>query len=167
MPKDTSEFLHYDENCLDREWQRQPTLFHKYAGLLADAKNKYAEAKAEFELVEAELSRAIRATPEQYGLTKTTEALIESTVRVQAKYQTRLREMNLAKYDVDIAQAAVDALHHKKAALESAVVLWCRDYHSSPKLREEDDLTAREKQEQLTSRGRFESSKRKLNERRN
>lgn len=166
MPKnDDSEFLHYDEHSLDAEWQRQAPLFHRYAVKLADAKNRYAEAKAEFELQEAELSRAVRATPERYGLQKTTEALIEATVKVQQEYQSALRAMNKARHDVDVVQAAVDALHHKKAALENAVSLWAKNYFATPTLRDDGtNRQAREKAEQMVNSRPFDRVRKRLNE---
>ena len=166
MPKqvDESEFLHYSELELDREWQEQPHTFHKYAVILANARLDHDHAKQALDLVSAELSRAIRANTERFGVGKVTEDSVQIAVVVQAEYQRAVRFLNEAKYDVDIAKAAVDALQQKKSALENAVVLWSRDYSAVPRLRPEDNQRAREKQEEFVSTGRYEGPKRKLNE---
>lgn len=147
---DGNEFVHVDEHNLDEEWKQQPALYHRYARKLADARHKEAECKADLEVTCAELERAIRATPERYGVSKVTEALVEATVKVQAEYQRAVKAYNDARYNVGILSAAVDALSHKKSALENLVSLWARDYFSTPRLKGDDDLKAREKQKEMT-----------------
>lgn len=168
MPKqnDDSEFLNYSEHELDKEWQEQPHTFHKYAVILAAARLDHGHAKQAFDLAHAEISRGVRGSPERYGVDKVTEDSIKAAIIVQAEYQRALRLLNEAKYDVDIAEAAVDALQQKKSALENAVVLWSRDYFSAPKLKKEDNQRARDKQEEVTSSGRFERTRKGLNENR-
>lgn len=143
-----------DQNHLDREWLDLPGDIHDAATALADAKLKVAQAKAELELQEAELSRSIRDAPATYGIVKVSEAQIEMAVRVQPEYREALRQYNTAKYEQDILQADLDALHVKKYGLQDNVVLWTRDYFSEPVIKNPDDNEmARAKAKRETSRG--------------
>lgn len=130
------EFISISETELDKEWVEQPKLFFKYATQLADAKNKVAECKATLELNEAELAKMIRDAPEDFNMIKITEASLEACVKRQKAYQKSLQRLNNAKHDQDIVQAAVDALDHRKKALENLVHLFSMNYFSTPKASE-------------------------------
>lgn len=127
-----------DENALDEEWVNHPTKFHKYALRLANAKTMLAESKASLDVVEAEISLRVRKNPLKYGMDgKITEAVINATVLLNPKYQEALTEVTNAKHKVDILQAAVDALEHKKRALENLVTLHGQSYFASPRVSKE------------------------------
>lgn len=122
-----------NEHALDKEWVEQPELFYNYAKKLADARKNYEQKKAEKEVVIAELSRKIRINPEKYGMEKITEKGIENSVTLQPEYINVTHEVIEAKHKVDVYQAGVDALEHKKKALESLVYLHGQNYFSSPR----------------------------------
>lgn len=128
-----------DENHLDREWRDLPDDIHEAAVALAGANLEVAQAKAELELREAELSRAIRDDPPSYGIAKVSEAQIEMAVRVQPAYREALMAYNNAKYGQDVLKADLEALHVKKYGLQDKVVLWCRDYSSKPVIKDPAD----------------------------
>lgn len=136
-----------DENALDREWVGQPRLFFRYAAKLADARRDSEQAKTEVELVKAELELAIRSSPEKFELAKITEAAVTATVLSQGEYG-RVRQASLdAKHTVDVLEAAVTALEHRKRALEGLVQLRLANYYSSPKAPEgaKEDMAEMEK----------------------
>lgn len=128
-----NDFVQIDENRLDYEWVRQPGLYHEWALKVAEAKERHAQAKVELDLVRAELDHEIRTHPSRYNLEKVTETVVETTTIRQKEYQVALAVMNKAKYEMDVFQAAVEALDHKKKALENLVSLRLSDYFSEPK----------------------------------
>lgn len=136
-----------DRDNLDDEWVRQPELYHSYAVQLADARKVQDERKNKLEVIQAELDSEIRQNPEEFGLeSRVTEGSIKATIIQHSRYTKALQRLLDAKHSVDILQAAVVALDHKKKALENLVYLHGQDYFSSPKARGED----REKMEEVT-----------------
>jgi len=134
MKKQIAELeLGIDQNDLDKEWVNQPSLYYKYATDLADAKQDLEEAKSDFDVVKAELDQTIRSFPEKYGLAKLTEAGVASAIPNQDRYKTARDNIIARKHDVDILEAAVSALDHRKKALENLVSLFLANYYSSPK----------------------------------
>lgn len=121
-----------DKHDLDEEWVNQPTTYFKYASMLADAKFTHEEAKADLALTEAEVASAIRKKPSNYGINKLTESAVKEAIPQQAEYKMSLEEVNQAKHKVDILQALVTSLDHKKRALEKIVDLQLSNYYSTP-----------------------------------
>jgi hypothetical protein len=125
-------FIEINENELDKEWVEQPVLYFRWARKLADARLKVDEAKAELELVTAELDSKIREDPESYGIEKLTEAGVKSTILIQEEYTDALQTFNAARHQVNILDAGVNALEHRKRALEKLVDLYARSYFAPP-----------------------------------
>lgn len=126
-------FIEIDKNNLDEEWLRQPKLYHSYALRLADAKDTLTRTKAELELVTAEVSMRVRLHPDDFSLPKITDSSVESAVLKTAEYKKALLQFHKAKHEVDVLEAAVSALEHKKRALENLVILEGRDYWAEPR----------------------------------
>jgi hypothetical protein len=138
MAKDEDyDFLDIDENMLDREWVKQPKLFFNWARKLAGARLRLDEAKADLDLVRADLDRDIRANPKKYNLVKVTEDAVKNCIVTLDEYLEALRMVNKNKHQVDIYDAAVKALDHKKRALEKLVDLHGQNYFSSPRTSDE------------------------------
>lgn len=126
--------LAIDNTQLDREWAKQPKLYHEYATQSAEVRRVLDEKEAEFKVAKAEVDKRIRTNPTKYGLSeKPTEASIASTILLQKKYLKAQNEVILAQYDVNIIDAMVRSLDHKKSALENMVRLHGQDYFSTPK----------------------------------
>lgn len=138
------DFFEINPNRLDEEWLRHPKLYHKHAIILADARKEYEQKKAELEVLSAEIDRAIRSTPSEFGLEKITETVVANTILIQPPYRKLQKEVIEAKHDVAVAEAAVSTMEHRKKALENAVQLHLADYFSEPKARG----SAREKMEE-------------------
>ncbi len=127
------DFFDIDINRLDVEWINQPKLFFKYASELADGRRRFEGVKAELDVTRAEVDTTIRENPAKYDLEKTTETLIANTVIQQPRYQKALKTFRIKKHRVDILQAAVTALEHRKSALERLVSLHGQNYFATPK----------------------------------
>jgi hypothetical protein len=149
MDKDESlSVVQIDEHNLDKECIRLPSDYLKFAHLAADAKRDVDEIKNRLEVVQADLSKEIRAKPEDFGLDKVTETAISSTILTQPRYQKGLGRLQEAKHKADLAQAVVWALEHKKRTLTLLVELHGMGYFSSPKISEAgkqavEDMTKR------------------------
>lgn len=136
-----------DKDNLDEEWVRQPELYHEYATQLADARLEQSEAQNKLEIVTANLDAEIRSDPESYGLAKITDAVVKATIPSQPEHKKATQKVQKARHRVDVLQAAVAALDHKKKALENLVYLHGQNYFSSPHAKgmdgEEIDRAAR------------------------
>lgn len=132
---DDPDFFEIDKNQLDLEWQRQPGLFHKYATQLADAKREFEQAKTATDVAAANADSIIRETPAKFGIEKVTEAAVKAAVVSHPGYARAVAKMHEARHAVDILQAAVTTLDHRKKALENLVDLRLADYFSEPRAR--------------------------------
>tara|TARA_R110000824_G_scaffold89967_1_gene220153 strand:+ start:742 stop:1227 length:486 start_codon:yes stop_codon:yes gene_type:complete len=129
----STNILEINEFELDKEWIQQPSTYHKYATKLAEAKHRLEESKAQTELVKAELSSEIRNNPNEFGIAKITETVVASTILTQDEFKSVQAELFDQKHQVDLLQAVVTSLDHRKRALESLVSLHGQDYFSSPR----------------------------------
>ncbi len=121
-----------DEAALDVEWLRQPSLMAQYCKYAAHAKAMMDKAKERLDVVEAEMDRDVREDPEKYDLVKLTETLIKSTVLQTSERQIAAQNYIDAKYEYDMAQAAVRSIDQKKTALENLVKLHGMSYFAGP-----------------------------------
>lgn len=145
-PSDNDEdfdFFDLDQKRIDQEWRNQVKKVIEYGTQLADARRTHEKAKASLDLIEADLDTAIRFTDsvEQQkeppkGKTKKkamTEGAIKNAIIIHKKYQYAKEKLINAKYEVDRLQVVMDALEHRKKALESLVQLWSREYYAEPR----------------------------------
>ena len=127
--------INIDESALDVEWLEQPKLLIRYARHAAEKAQELDLAKENLDLVRAEVDMQIRDEPEQFGISvKLTEALIGNTIISEPKYKIALKRYNTAKYEHEIARAAVSAIHMRKEALENLVRLHGMQYFAGPKM---------------------------------
>lgn len=121
-----------DETALDVEWLQQANLMYKYARYQAETKKAMDEAKERLDFIKAKLEMDIRANPENYGLSKVTESAVASTILLQPEYQEASKKYIGARYENDVAAAAVRAIDQKKTALENLVKLLSVSYFAGP-----------------------------------
>lgn len=160
-----SSILSIDPDRLDEEWINQPEIFFEYAQKKAGASRRVDEAKAELEVVEAELAKAIRNRPERFGLSKITDKGLESVILMQDDYITARQELTDAKYELDLLDAMVKALHQRKSALENLVDLHGQSYFASPRESENSRGYGEEARRKETRRGQaIDRRKRKKDE---
>ncbi len=129
------DFFDIDINKLDEEWINQPKIFFRYAALLASARRRESEARAEREIVKAELDLKVRKNLKKYKIddVKLTESVILGVVTKLPEYKKAQRTRLIKKHKADILQAAVNALNHRKSALERLVSLHGQNYFATPK----------------------------------
>jgi len=121
-----------DETALDVEWLQQANLMYKYARYYAETKKAMDEAKERLDFIKAKVEMDIRANPENYGLSKVTESAVASTILLQPEYQEASKKYIEARYENDVATAAVRAIDQKKTALENLVKLLSVSYFAGP-----------------------------------
>lgn len=143
MPSDADGlFQDIDQHSLDTEWTAHCRYVAKYTRLLADAKDEYTQAKSRQEFVQAELSEDVRNHPERFHVEgKLTEGRVEAIVLVQPAYQQTVLEVNAAKRNLDVLQASVSTLDHRRRALEDYVTLWSQAYFDRPRVPESARLS--------------------------
>lgn len=126
--------IRIDESQLEMEWLEQPTLMFKYAKLVADFRRKFDLAKEELDLVKADLDKEVRTNPDKFGIEKITETVVSNTIIALKKYRDTNEKLLNAKYDLDVAQAAVVSISQRKDALENLVRLHGQQYFAGPKV---------------------------------
>jgi hypothetical protein len=130
--KDNRSVVDIDELLLDKEWAMQPRLVLKWSAKLAEARKELAEAKADFEIVKADLGVDIRKNPAGYGMVKTTDNSVKECLVRQPQYSRALQQVIDAQYEVDLLEGVTDALEHRKFALNNLVTLQGREFFSVP-----------------------------------
>lgn len=118
---------------LDKAWNTQAKLYWTYAKQLADARESYDRAKARRDVVSAELDQDVRLNPEDYKISKVTETAVQNAILSTGGYKEANEGVIKAKHKVDVLQAFVDALDHRKKALEAKVTLFVHEYYAEPK----------------------------------
>ena len=127
-----------DEFRLDEEWIGQPKEYLTWSRKLADAQRKLDQTKSALDLKRADLDADIRSDPAAYDITKITEKAVENHIIADPLFQKATKDVIEAKHDVGIIKAAVDALEHRKHALESLVKLHGQGYFAACKADGED-----------------------------
>ena len=117
-----------DKNKLDELWFDHPRKFAEAADKLADARYDYDRAKAERDLVRAEVELSIRQHPSEYGLEEVREQSVKACLEIQPQVQAAEAKVLHHKHAVDVGQVDVDALEVMKKSLENGVKLFLADY---------------------------------------
>lgn len=121
-----------DVENLDEEWMMQPKVFLKYSLKSVDARETFERAKAKLDVVKAELDLMIRRDPATFDLEKITESAITNTILLQPEYKEAQEEVHAAQHAYNVLQATVQALDHRKRALENLVDLHGMQYFAEP-----------------------------------
>jgi len=119
---------------LEMEWLDQPSLMFKYAKNAAEMRRLLDLSKEKLDLAKAEIDKEIRTNPEKFGIEKITETVVANSMLATFKYKKANEEFLNAKYEVDVAQAAVVAISQRKDALENLVRLHGQQYFAGPKV---------------------------------
>lgn len=118
---------------LDRDLADQSGMHYDVGVAKAASEETVAYAKANVDLVKAELELEIRTSPEEFNIAKPTEATIAATVTVQPRYQAALQAQIVAQHDDAVVRAALSASDHKKSMLGKCVDLYLSNYNSEPR----------------------------------
>jgi hypothetical protein len=128
------EDIRIDESALDVEWLEQPSLMLKWGRYTATVRIDYDKAKESLELTRAELDKEIRMSPDAFDIEKITDKVVENTIPMQDAYKTVSMSFIKAKFELEIAQAAMRAMDARKDALENLVRLNGQQYFAGPKM---------------------------------
>lgn len=124
--------LEIDKFDLPGEWERQPTLYARWAEEWAYAVQTRDQAKDNLDLVKANVDSAIRKEPTEYGFTsKPTEAAILGCVVQQIDYEEAMEKLHQANLNVNLLAGAKAGFDHKKRALESLTTLMVNEFYQS------------------------------------
>jgi hypothetical protein len=124
-----------NENKLDEEWLRQPSMAMDYSAELAQAIYDRNRAKENLDVIEASLDRDARNDPPPAGLGKPTETAIKSWIKLQDSYREALLAYHDCDLRVNLTQGGANAIQQqKKAALENLVKLHLAGYFSEPSI---------------------------------
>lgn len=124
--------LEIDPLRLDEEWIQQPKQRQVWGELLADAQLEYDTAKSQLDVIRAETDRDVREDPESYGVGKVTETSIAAAIVTHPAVKLAVKRLHEARHKVNVLQASVDGLEHRKRALTLLVELHGQDYFATP-----------------------------------
>lgn len=124
--------FYINEHALDEEWIRQPQLMRRAGIDEAEARHVHTQAKARLAVVEARLKLRIKRSPELFDLPegKPTIPDIEAVMLANDEYQAASKEVDEAKFAMDLASANTVALIDRRKALERLVELLALNYYS-------------------------------------
>jgi hypothetical protein len=125
--------LAIDGRRLDEEWFGQPDLFFDFAAELSEARAEVDRAEARLDVVKAQVEKDVRSDPPRYGFDKVTERVAEMCVTLAKPVQDAQAELIETKLYAGILGGAVNALEHRKKALENTVQLDGRSYFAAPR----------------------------------
>jgi hypothetical protein len=159
MDKDAN-IVQIDPNNLDKECIRLPSEYLKYCFAAVDARADLDEAKAELDVVEADILSDVRGNPHKYGLeiserTKApTDKACAAQVAIDPRYKKAIEKVNRVKYDSEIAQAIVNAFEIKKRSIANLIDLHAMGYFSGVKMSKESKEVVDKMTERAVMRGR-------------
>jgi hypothetical protein len=141
------EAIAIEEHSLDREWAGHPELYMDLVEAKVESREKLDLARDAYSVLRAECSARIRANPSKYGIgDKVTEGAINAAVDSHPKVQAANARITALKREHDLVSGAVDAMEHRKKALENLVQLHLSNYRGEvrmPKaLRGKEDAVA-------------------------
>jgi len=155
--------LSIDPDALDVECLRQPTLFARYAKEEAKAKKAYADAWENAKVVRSEL--VLEAAEDK---TLKNAALQEAYYRNHPKHQEAKKKLAEAEFNMNIASAAVSAMHQRKYGLDNLTKLLSMEYFArpaSPRDLSAEAKSLQEQREEATEDSRERASRRMRRER--
>jgi len=153
-PRENESLFQPNEFELDKEWVAQPSLYLKFATALADARARYDQAKAQLDVIKANVNLEVRKEPQEFGISKVTESVVSSAVATDVRVVKAQEAVTKARHEVDILTAAVTALEHKKAALEKLVQLHLASYYAKPVVEGSDEEAKEVVKKAVRQRGR-------------
>ena len=135
--------IEIDKNNLDEEWLQQPVKYQEASEKLAHLRSVTEAKKLMLEIAYSQLQKAVREDPEYYGISgKPTEATVEAAIKRTRKWMDAQTHYLSAKLDQSVQNAVVEALDHRKSALEQLCYLHSQSYFQRKVKRPEGDDTS-------------------------
>jgi hypothetical protein len=124
--------VNIDETALDVELLEQPRLVKQYGDIVAEARKELDYIKDAFDTTKAELSKEIRADPDEFGLSKITENIVAETIILQDAYKKAAEDVVEAQYRYNMARSAFESISARKDAIEGLIKLHGMQYFAGP-----------------------------------
>ncbi len=126
--------LQINENALDKEWLKQASNMYNSCVELAEARKQFEKQKLAVDVIFAQVEMSIRSDAENAGAKKPTESNIKAMVEIDPRCIKAQEDLIEARNKIALMEAVVQALDHKKKALENLVTLWSQGYFAEPKV---------------------------------
>jgi hypothetical protein len=149
------ESVKVDKDNLDYELVRQPSLVFNACKRLAEKTMDLEILKSDADLRRKVVATDVRSYPENYDLSKVTEAAISEVVEQDVEVLEAEVKMRELRKEVAILKGEVKALDHKRSALEHLAKLFLANYYADL------PFTTEEKQ-QLMERALYQTAHEKL-----
>ena len=126
-----TEDLEIDQDYLDSEWGKQPSLYMQYADASAKADKIRDELKQELTVLKARLTHGVFQG--NIAIAKTTADAVKAYVESNEEVVTKGKELIQLQYDSSVLSGAVEAFQHRKKALEKLTDLFVFGWNAEPK----------------------------------
>lgn len=123
-----------DESALDVEWLEHPSKVLRYGKHLAGVLRRLELAKESLNVVKAEIDKAIRQKPGNYGIDKITETQVSNAVILDEAYQEANKEVIELRYEYEMSKTAFQAITSRRDALQSLTSLYGQQYFAGPRI---------------------------------
>lgn len=134
---------------LDEECTNHSNKYYHWSEKLAKAKNKLAEEEDALDLIQSQEELEVRKNWNDAN-GKQTEGSIKALLVSNKEIRKQVTKTIQAKNEVNILQASVGAMDHRKAMLDNLVTLFIRNFYSSPTGKNDiSDQTGREVKDRL------------------
>ena len=133
------EDLEIDQDSLDQEWLKQPSLMRRYTKEKAEAKKIWDKTLEVKKTIRSELILEAKEFG-IWGIEKITDSAIEAWYRIQKKYMDAVNEVIKAEYNYNMIEGAISSLIDKKHGLQELVHLYTIGYFSDPKEPKESNI---------------------------
>lgn len=128
-----AEMMKIKPESLDQEWLEQASRYMELVEHAVDARINFEQLKDRAETVRAEIDRAVRLNPAQYGVDKVTEGAVNAAIQLSKQYTDIQVEVVDARRIHLLTQGACDAMEHRKKALEALTQLTLAGWRGEPK----------------------------------
>lgn len=118
---------------LDVECERHVDMYHYWAEVLATAKSALDEAKNHYEYTRSKTELEIRRKMERGDIAiKQTEATVKACLDVHEDVMSAMSQLLTEQENVYHAQAAINALDHRRSQLDNLTQLNIRAMYAAP-----------------------------------
>jgi hypothetical protein len=131
----TSEYrsdLEIDQLDLLWGWGQQAPLYDKWGRVWVIAEHKVNRTKSRRKLRKAQVAKAVRDNPTQYGWNEGGKSpslgFIDECIRLDKEFQSIDKEYNQARFEAGAMEVAKDSFLHRRKGLEFLSQLYMRNY---------------------------------------
>ena len=131
---DSFSYFDLDETRLDDAWRGHSKHVFAARRKVAALRATVERCKARINITKAQVALEVRKSPEDFDIDKLTEAAVVSAIASNKRVTTAEDKLIDAKFELESWEAAVEALEHRKRALENLVTLHGQGYFADPSL---------------------------------